>query len=848
LQSVSSTKTSAVINGVKVEKNTSLYDFSLSFHYGQDLIDENYIFFLIALDYPEAYFEDASVTLKIDDTTYTTENVSLLNKLLNNNNCNEIKNKSTALNIFTSLFSKEATSFSSDSQIEFHGEFILNNGVSLMMDKKGGICDTIITGVSQIFKEPEFDELMIIHHGVNNIGVADFRRVEQELCCYVPGEVSRIENIMAREHKFKQLRSFEKSVTATDFSSEMERENTSEVESSERFEMQNEVSRVVQSDRSSAIGFGVQSGYNSESTGFYVNGDVHGDFAFAKSSSDSNSSAQTYAKDVTRRALERVTQRISIKRSKTITKEFEKNTTHAYDNRKGDKHVSGVYRWVDKVYENRLVNYGKRLLFEFMIPEPAKFYKKAILEELESQEVTSGNTNTENTNTANTNTALKPELPSITIPSDVNEGNYETEAAKYGALSNVTDPLESLISVTGAFSESIGTTNDPKTFTYNDVSIPQDYECVKIEYSGSGYHKNWCGWGSKKAFVKVTTMGTSHNFGNWCDKKGRTRTLAKTLIITSGNSGLITVKVNTRKFDEFSLTAILTCELKDTVYTQWQQDSFDAIMSAYQQKLDEYNAIVTMSQAEVEAVQEETEEKAKTRNTGFNDEIILTELKRLSIEILTKPFDDITQGKNFYATEENWKCKVPHLVDLEKLKDYSSQAKFFEQAFDWELMAKLFYPYYWGNKCQWKELFRSQESNDHIFRKFLQSGLSRIIVPVKQGFENAVTYYMETGDIWNGTEMVINTSDDLYLSINDEISYLEGVVEDQWKTRVPTALSIIQAGNLGLKVDGLPCDVGCNDFRLFDSDGTEILDKNNESFTNPIEKNDDLIGGVNPTV
>lgn len=36
-------------------------------------------------------------------------------------------------------------------------------------------------------------------HGVNRLGIADFRRVEQEICCYVPGEVSHIENVLGRE-------------------------------------------------------------------------------------------------------------------------------------------------------------------------------------------------------------------------------------------------------------------------------------------------------------------------------------------------------------------------------------------------------------------------------------------------------------------------------------------------------------------------------------------------------------------------------------------------------------------------------------------------------------------------
>ena len=42
--------------------------------------------------------------------------------------------------------------------------------------------------------------------GIHNLGIQEYRRVEQTLCCYVPGEVSHIENVMAREFKEKSTR------------------------------------------------------------------------------------------------------------------------------------------------------------------------------------------------------------------------------------------------------------------------------------------------------------------------------------------------------------------------------------------------------------------------------------------------------------------------------------------------------------------------------------------------------------------------------------------------------------------------------------------------------------------
>jgi hypothetical protein len=75
-------------------------------------------------------------------------------------------------------------------------------------------------------------------------------------------------------------------------------------------------------------------------------------------------------------------------------------------------------------------------------------------------------------------------------------------------------------------------------------------------------------------------------------------------------------------------------------------------------------------------------------------------------------------------------------------------------------------------------------------------------------FEKAVMYYMETGDIWLGGDMVADTDDDIYLSIVDELQQPESVVEGEWETRVPSTLTIVQGKSAFLEEEGLPC---CHD-------------------------------------
>ena len=211
--------------------------------------------------------------------------------------------------------------------------------------------------------------------GVSNLGIADYLRVEQEVCCYVPGEVSHIENILAKEYKEKSTRSLVSSEITTEQTRETEVENLTDTTSTERNELSTEVSNVM--DQQSSTDFGATASVN------FSKFSASSSFGSSSSNaiSNSNSEAQNYAQEVTERALERVVTKVSSKRTSRVLREFEENNKHGFDNTKGDKHVTGVYRWVDMIYKNQIVNYGKRLMYEFSIPEPSNFLKTALFEE-----------------------------------------------------------------------------------------------------------------------------------------------------------------------------------------------------------------------------------------------------------------------------------------------------------------------------------------------------------------------------------------------------------------------------------------------------------------------------------
>src|SRR6185436_18209083 len=126
------------------------------------------------------------------------------------------------------------------------------------------------------------------------------------------------------------------------------------------------------------------------------------------------------------------------------------------------------------------------------------------------------------------------------------------------------------------------------------------------------------------------------------------------------------------------------------------------------------------------------------QSEAFNREIILTELKKHCITMLTREFDaykwddllspiDPIQGRELHVpfrrfqitenpgsattnpvTTASFKVELPILsypsIDLEEAKRKGRFVQFLEQAFEWRQLAYMFYPYFWATPPKWIEM------------------------------------------------------------------------------------------------------------------------------------------------
>ena len=606
------------------------------------------------------------------------------------------------------------------------------------------------------------------HFGVKRLGIADYLKVEQSIHAYVPGEVSNIENVMASElrHKSSVARDYSE-ITDTTSKSE-ETEKMSDTTKTSRTDMQTEVAKEIDKQQS------IEAHTSFSAGGAKWKLEVGGSYANSTAQHDSTRQAVAKSQELTERAMERVLTKISEERVQKIIKEYTETNVHEFDNRgkatvagtqtATPQHITGVYRWVDKKMKNQIYNYGKRTMFEFMIPEPARLHRLAL------------------GSTKNILTAPQDPRKPLDEQWKMENGNadeliIEHWAKEYGVEYSPSLPLQT-------------TKLDNRHCTQDESNdekfdIPENYVCKHIHIDYSYVEQKNSG------YLRFDTFD-----GNTI-----------TLYDHSGNLGFSNLNFGKDDNYEFhlrfyqnwlyysNLAVTQYCDLSNDYITARKNDYFKKIIDAYNLAKAAFEKAQADADAQAAADATANKEKVSLYYRDMEAEV----LKHNCIAYLLQDLGgygalgtDLTNG---LQTMTDFAVRFDGDLDA-----YTSLAKFMEQAMEWSVMDYIFYPYYWGNKANWQEMYLSSDL-DPLFRNFLQAGMARVIVTVKPGFEDAVQFFMSTGKIWNGGEVPV-IGDPMYLSIVDEMREPTGKAQGKyWITRVPTALTILQAGSAGLIVD-----------------------------------------------
>jgi hypothetical protein len=230
-------------------------------------------------------------------------------------------------------------------------------------------------------------------------------------------------------------------------------------------------------------------------------------------------------------------------------------------------------------------------------------------------------------------------------------------------------------------------------------------------------------------------------------------------------------------------------------------------MNAYERALADYNEQVAAAQIQAGV-------QIQGRNSELNRKIEHDELKKGALRLLTNNFAQTRVSGSwrfdemFDAMQSNGQFGYPEFNVDESIVE-GKIVQFFEQAFEWNNITYRFYPYSWGRKNGWKEIFPLIDV-DPQFTDFLRAGAARVIIPVHPAYDETVLHYLATNEIWNGGSPP-TLHDPLYISIVDELKSdssadLDGklpvcspgskypCVADEWEIKLPTTLVYLQKG------------------------------------------------------
>lgn len=610
--------------------------------------------------------------------------------------------------------------------------------------------------------------------GLKRLGIAEYMKVVQSTHAYVPGDVTHIENIMAKEFKQKSTRRLRKSEIQTTASKATERETLNDTTSTTRHDMQSEVANVIMKDTSA------QAYANwSKDSEVYGRFEVGGSLATHNAKENSVRQAVTQSQEITNKATDRLLTKISEERIEKIIEEFEENNAHGFDNRNGDKHVVGVYRWVDMKYKNQIYNYGKRTMFEFMIPEPARLHRLALA--VAKADVL----------TAPVDPRKAPAPYTMPNPKAATKTLLQYWADVYGVtLTDEMQGKEVILNANGS-----PQTEGEGVFFDANLEIPDGYKATTATIVWA-YNKQR----NRSGFFQGNYILPAYlSFGNLKGGSFYKETRNQTLNGTEGVSGLnltgvFNYRVSGKNIGGFNIALKFPCVPNDANVLAWQTENFNAIIEAYKEAYEKFKE----EQKHLDEEQKEKEAEAKDKMGNFYRYMENDVLKHNCIAYLLQDYlSPHTIGQNFTDGDkmENFQVFLN-----ENLDQYTALAKFMEQAFEWNIMSYNFYPYYWANRKHWQEMYIS-ESVDPLFRSFLQSGMARVIVTVRPGFEDAIQFFLSTGKIWNGEEVPV-IGDPMYMSIVDEMREPVGIKQGKpWITKLPTTLTILQEDSAGLKTE-----------------------------------------------
>lgn len=654
-------------------------------------------------------------------------------------------------NLTDNFLVKNLSKFELETNIE-NTEEELNNQLDEINDKIFSLGLMPIMHLAEATYQP-----MLPRPAVKSLGFGDLFVVKERLKRYEATEISHIENILPGESKIRDHEVFNETEVIETLEKSYESEETSDLQTSERFELKDASEKILKDDFKVTAGVSLSASYGAVDLKATTN------ISDSSSKYSSNSQSVTKAKSITNRATSIIkeTTKKSI-RNRNLKRIIEKNS-HSFTGK--SEPISGIYKWVDKIQEVELRHYGERLMLEVMIPEPGAYY-------LSEKEISIGEKKEEF------------DLEFDLTPNSIRGKNYRRYTQLYKAVNVPTIP-DKKISVGFSWStrpnENANEHHQDNFDSY--IKIPKGYKPVKA-------YIDCCGYG--EADKDDISFHIAINGQCMLDSDENIDTKDFSIKLPTDNNGLpVTIRVNNHFDATATVNISVICRRSNNLYNQWQMEVYQCLREGYERLKRVYDEQTTSYYTY------SLGDTLDNFSSSVHKQRELEEIKKMSIMTMRngKPF-------NFNGL---WVSDFGVRINNLAVPTQSKIVKFFEDSFEWDQCYYSLYPYYWGNFEDWTRK-NTMTINDSSHLTFLRSGMAKVIIPVTPGFEEKVLHYIETPETDRYTEIhKINWQPDGLTSPTSGNSEL-------WTELLLRRRKDIVIGNSTLKVTQNSKTVTINDF------------------------------------
>lgn len=568
--------------------------------------------------------------------------------------------------------------------------------------------------------------------------IGDLQMLRQRFIRYQPGEIAHIENVMAGEQREVAYTKAKRQL-AVHQDHGLEENVSTALASEQEDKLLDELRRTVTEKTSSDDYHKLTTSYGPP-TQAIVDGTVT--HAISAGPNPGTRDRTRLARQVLEQSLSRIHRRVESLRSNSTLDESESVRRSVFDNRDNSREYVGIYRWLNRIYQAYVVNYGNRLMLEFMVPRPAARF----LKEEQAQHGLD---------------LIKPlslEQQGVVTATDVSAENSVTLAAYY-RVKGITPPPPPLKVVSSSL----------RSGEQARVVLPEGYRVIAVKVMCMPAIAD-------TAAVQVLVGGQM--------LPADSELQGVQLFGEEGSLSIIAPSLpdsaSPPADNDFAVSVRVSCGPTPESISLWQMATYNALAEGCRCRTERF-------------FREAGARRSMVHQSPQSTRVIeRRSLKRDCIALLLARHTELTGERSCPPGQ-------PAIPPSQFEINGHRYLQFFEEMLEWGEMSYNFYSGAEVNTGETSDYLNISSPDNSVFSAFLEAEMARILIPVRPGHERALLYYLSSGMVWFGLDryVAVNPADAALvheiIQVDALCQHPDKLVGEAWEVVVPTTMQVLDS-------------------------------------------------------